>query len=334
MGMVTSLFVSKMVSAAVPKAAAADLLASAGINPDASVDPKLMVSDTVYYELLERIAENTDVTDLPLRVGATMRCDEYGALGLAFKAAPTLFGSYRRVARYARLWTSVVEYELAPADGAKWFILHRAGPRRLGLRLSNEATLASATAIAREVSSTGAFHPREVHLQHPAPRMTSHHEAYFGCPVVFGSDRDALLISQHALDNPNRLGDEGITQFLIGHLDQELARVAGAAPLRDRLRDAIARSLSEGLPKMEDIAKRLGMSVRSLHRRLADDGLSFQGLTNETRRELAQGLLLDERYTIAEIAFLIGFSEQSAFTRAFKRWCNETPANFRKRAAS
>ncbi|MEO1541259.1 MAG: AraC family transcriptional regulator [Pseudomonadota bacterium] len=330
MGAVTSLFVRKMVAAAGAEVDGTALLASVGIDADGPVDPKEMIADTAYYGLLERMAESIDVTHLPLRTGASMRCDDYGALGLAFKAAPTLRGSFSRVARYARLWTSVVEYELASEVGGTWFYLHRSGLRRLGLRLSNEATMASATAIAREVSPDGYFAPQEVHLTHPAPRDISRHEAYFGCPVIFGSDRDALLISDRTLDTPNRLGDQGITRFLIGHLDQELREVTRDTSLRGQLRDVIARSLSEGLPKMEEVAQRLGMSVRSLHRRLAEDGLSFHTLTEETRRELAEGLLRDDRYSLAEVAFLTGFAEQSSFTRAFKRWVGETPASFRK----
>lgn len=330
MGSVTSLFVRKMVAAAGEAVDGPTFLASVGIDASGPVDPKLQISDTAYYALLERMAQQMDITALPLRTGASMRCDEYGALGLAYKTAATLQGSCARVARYARLWTSVVEYELMPEGDRSWFLLHRVGARRLGLRLSNEATLASSVSLAREVSQTGQFQPLEVHLQHPPPKTLQLHEAYFGCPVVFGSDRDALLISAEALARPNRLGDQGITAFLIGHLDQELTALAQTASLQERLRDAIARSLSEGLPRMEDMANRLGMSVRSLHRRLAEDGLSFQTLTEETRRDLAEGLLRDERYSLAEIAFLTGFSEQSSFTRAFKRWRGQTPAQFRK----
>lgn len=330
MGSITSLFVRKMVAAAGEAVDGPALLASVGIDAAAPVDPKLQIADTAYYDLLERMAQQMDITALPLRTGASMRCDEYGALGLAFKAATTLQGSYARVARYARLWTSVVEYELVPDGDRSWYLLHRTGARRLGLRLSNEATLASSVALAREVSQSGSFRPLEVHIQHPAPKTLQHHEAFFGCPVRFGSDRDGLLISAEALARPNRLGDQGITAFLIGHLEQELSALSQTTSLQDRLRDAIARSLSEGLPRMEDMASRLGMSVRSLHRRLAEDGLSFQTLTEETRRDLAEGLLRDERYSLSEIAFLTGFSEQSSFTRAFKRWRGETPAQFRK----
>ncbi len=112
MGYVTSLFARKMVAAAGDQVDTAALLASVGLDAEGEWDPKAMIPADTYYSMLERIASQTDVTDLPVRVGASMRLDEYGALGLAFKAATTLGGSYARVERYARLWTSVVEYEL------------------------------------------------------------------------------------------------------------------------------------------------------------------------------------------------------------------------------
>lgn len=329
MGAVTSLFARKMVAAAGAEVDARALLNSVGLDALGPWDPKVMLTDTAYYDLLERIAEHTDVTGLPVKVGAAMRCDEYGALGLAWKAAPTLMGSFSRVTRYARLWTSVVEYELRLTDRGMFFILHRDGVRRLGMRLSNEATLASAVSISRQVCPVP-FAPLEVHIKHAAPKTTRHHEEYFRCPVHFGAEHDGLLISEEALAQPNRLGDEGITRFLLSHLDAELKEIASDETIETLTKDAIARSLSEGLPRMSDIARNLGMSARSFHRRLAEHGLSFQTLTDTTRKELAEGLLKDEKYSLAEVAFLTGFSEQSSFTRAFKRWAGCTPASFRK----
>ncbi len=329
MGYVTSLFARKIVAAAGAGVDAHALLSSVGLDPEADWDPKTMLSDEAYYGLLERIAAEIDATDLPIRTGASMRLDEYGALGLAFKAATTLGRSYARVERYARLWTSVVEYELSPDPRGTWFILHRAGPRRLGLRLSNEATLASAVSIARQVSPVPVV-PLEVAVRHPAPRSLDAHDAYFGCPVRFGADRDALLFSDETLAQPNILGDEGISRFLISHLDEELSGIADPGSLVVEARDAIAQGLSEGAPRMADIARGLGLSARSFHRRLSEHGMTFQTLTEETRRDLAIGLLRDDAHSLAEIAFLTGFSEQSAFTRAFKRWMGTTPATYRK----
>ncbi len=329
MGYVTSLFARKMVAAAGSGVDASTLLAEAGIDPEGPWDPKAMIPAATYYDMLERVAGRMDVTDLPVRVGASMRLDEYGALGLAFKAATTLGASYARVERYARLWTSVVDYELRPDPRGTLFILHRPGERRLGMRLSNEATLASAVSIARQVCPVSVA-PLEVRVRHPAPKRIDAHEDWFGCPVRFGADLDAILFSQEALARPNILGDEGISRYLISHLDAELSKIADDAPLVSQTKDAIAQALSEGAPKMADIARGLGLSARSFHRRLSEHGMSFQTLTEDTRRDLAEGLLRDERHSLAEIAFLTGFSEQSAFTRAFKRWVGMTPASYRK----
>ncbi|MEO0380769.1 MAG: AraC family transcriptional regulator, partial [Pseudomonadota bacterium] len=285
--------------------------------------------DTAYYDLLEKMAARIDVTALPLGAAKRLSPDDYGALGLAWKAAPTLGGSFARVERYARLWTSVVEYELRPAPNGTLFVLHRIGPRRLGLRLSNEATLASAVSISRQVCPVP-FAPLEVHFQHAPPMTLAHHEDYFGCPVTFRSEVDALLISSEALSQANILGDAGITRFLLSHLDQALEDIGAEDTLESRAKDAVARALSEGMPKMAQVAQGLGMSARSFHRRLAEHGLSFQSLAETTRRELALGMLEEDSYSLAEIAFLAGFSEQSAFSRAFKRWTGSTPAQFRK----
>ena len=332
MAYVTSLFARKMVAAAGmgidPKAT----LALAGIDHDAPWDPKVMITAVAYYEMLEELAEQIDVTELPVHVGASMRCDEYGALGLAWKAAPTLGGSCRRIVRYARLWTGVVAYELREHPSGTLFILHREGERRLGLRLSNEATLASAVALSRQVCPVP-FAPLEVFAQHPAPQSTAFHEEWFGCRVTFNAELDAVLISDEAMERPNIFGEKGISQYLAPHLDAELASINAPPPIVRAAKDAIAQSLSEGAPRVADIAKGLGLSARSFHRRLSEHGMNFQVLTEETRRELAKGLLKDERHSLAEVAFLTGFSEQSSFTRAFKRWLGTTPASYRKSQA-
>lgn len=329
MGYVTSLFARKMVAAAGDSVDGSRLLSDVGLDPNGPWDPKEMISATDYYDMLERIAGQIDVTDLPLRTAASMELDEYGALGLAFKAATSLGASYARIERYARLWSSVVEYELRPDPLGMLFVLQRAGERRLGLRLSNEATLASAVSIARQVSPAPVT-PLQVLVRHAAPKTLDAHEAWFGCPVRFDAELDAILFSSQTLAAPNRLGDEGISSYLVSHLNAELSEISLEATIVRQAKDAIAQALSEGAPRMPDIARGLGLSARSFHRRLSEHGLSFKTLTDETRRDLAKGLLRDKQHSLAEIAFLTGFSEQSAFTRAFRRWVGRTPANYRK----
>ncbi len=332
MGQITSLFVHKVIRQVHDSLDRRALLESVGVDPDAAVDPSIMVADTAYYEYLETIARSDpDAIDLPLRVGASMRCDDYGAFGLAWKSAPNLRSSFERGERYARVLTSVALYEVRDADEGVYFHLHREGERRLGLRLSNEATIASSFAISQQVS-TGRFQPLAVYFKHRAPPSTAAHERHFGCPVHFGTDRDAILASPECLRAPNRLGDPAIATFFDTHLEQELAKFDDAASLDRRVRIQVSRALSQGIPKVSDIAARLGMSGRTLQRRLSDRGHSFQTLVDESRRELAERLLQETGYPLAEVAFLTGFSEQSAFNRAFKRWAGQTPRSYRIKA--
>jgi len=329
MGRVTSLFARKVVGVAGDAIDAKAVLAFVGLDIDGPWDPKHMLDEDDFYSMMELMAEQMDVTPLPLIVGEAMRPDEYGALGLAWKAAPNLLGSYSRVARYWRIWTSFTQYELEETEQGTLFIERREGRRRLGMRISIEADLASGVSLSRQVSPRP-FAPLEVYFQHKAPKTTEHHETYFGCPVHFGADMDAMLLSNQSLSQPNVLGDEGITQFLVSHLDAELAQIDDTPNLQRQTKSEIARALSEGLPKMADIARGLGLSARSFHRRLSEQGLSFQTLTEETRREIAMSMLREERFALSEIAFLTGYSEQSAFNRAFKRWMGVTPAAYRK----
>jgi AraC-like DNA-binding protein len=145
---------------------------------------------------------------------------------------------------------------------------------------------------------------------------------------------DALLVSNDTLLTPNKLGDESISRFFETHLESQLCEYEDDSSLDQRVGILITQSLSEGIPRISDIASRLGMSGRTLQRRLSVRGRSFQTLVDESRRQLAQRLLEKNEYPLAEIAFLTGFSEQSAFNRAFKRWAGQTPRSFRIQAQS
>jgi len=338
MGQISTLFAHKVVNAATAgepgdTARRRALFRSVCIDPDAPIDPKRMILDSDYYGLCERIVrEDAHGVSLPLRVGASMRCDDYGAFGLAWKSAVDLRGSYHRAERYGRVLTSVSAYEVRAEDGRVFMMLHRDGERRLGLRLSNEQTIVAITEISREVSGRR-FLPDAVYFKHKSPGDIAAHEAYFGCPVHYDADRDALQVSEETLRAPNRLGDESISNFFDAHLDKELAELADDEGLDRRVRIQISQALSEGVPTVADVADRLGLSGRTLQRRLAEQGHAFQDLVDEARQELANRLLRRTDYVLAEVAFLTGFSEQSTFTRAFKRWSGQTPATYRRDAA-
>ena len=336
MGWISAFFVQKALDAAqhlkfIDSAARINLMLSLGIDPDAPIDPKETISDKAFFDLLEQLEELDNRGRLvPIHMGASMSCDDYGAFGLAFKSAPNLLGSYARVERYGKVVTSIANFRVDQSGAAVFMEVIQGREQRQGLTMTNELALAALTALSREVSEDGSFSPAAIHLMAGQPSEDSAYRSHFRCPILYRADRDAIELEANTVHRRNRLSDYGMSKFFETHLEGELSELRHETSLSDQTKDAIARALSEGPPKMEDIARGMGFSARSFHRRLADHGLTFQMLAEETRRELAEVLLRDEQYSLADIAFLTGFSEQSSFTRAFKRWVGHTPAGYRK----
>jgi AraC-like DNA-binding protein len=334
MSELTSLYVYKVVAQASPGVETADLVKGLGLDPQGPIDPTRMVSSTAYYGFFAELVErDPDGLTLPLRSGAAMRSDEYGAFGLAWKSAPNLRGSFARSERYGHVLGSAETYSVEKTADGLFFSLDKAGDGRAGMLLSNEASMAAVNAISREVS-TGDFAPLAVHFKHAPRGRVSAYEAHFGCPVHFRSGRDALLVSEESIDVPNKLGDETIVAYFDRHLEQQLAARAPDTDLELRVRRAVANVLSEGVPLVSTIASELAMSARTLQRRLAKEGHSFQSVVDMARKDLAERLLAETDYNLAEIAFLTGFAEQSSFTRAFRRWAGQTPRSYRLSAHS
>lgn len=329
MSEITSLYVYKVVSQASAGVETRDLVEGLGLAADGPIDPSRMVPSPEYYRFFTALSErDPDGLRLPLRIGAAMRSDEYGAFGLAWKSAPDLRGSYARSERYGHVLGSAETYSLDATDDGVFFSLDKAGDGSLGMLLSNEASMSAVATISQEVS-TAPFIPKGVFFKHAARGDVSVYEAHFGCPVHFETERDALLLTDEMLAVPNKLGDETIARFFDRHLATELAAKTSDVGLEQRVRIAVSQTLSEGVPTVTDIAGQLGMSGRTLQRRLSDNGSSFQGLVDLARRDLAERLLKDTDYSLAEVAFLTGFAEQSGFTRAFKRWAGQTPRSYR-----
>ncbi|MEO0400039.1 MAG: AraC family transcriptional regulator ligand-binding domain-containing protein [Pseudomonadota bacterium] len=329
MSQITSLYVYKVVSQASPGVETRDLVEGLGLAPDGPIDPAQMVSSLDYYDFFAALADrDPDGLILPLRIGAAMRSDEYGAFGLAWKSAPNLRGSYVRSERYGHVLGSAETYTLEEAADGFFFSLEKAGDGRTGMLLSNEASLSAVETISREVS-TAKFAPLAVYFKHAPRGDRAVYENHFGCPVHFESGRDALLVSAETIDAPNKLGDETIANFFDRHLEQEMASRGAEAGLEQQVRRAVANMLSEGVPTLSVVASEVGVSARTLQRRLSSQGHSFQSVVDLARQDLAHRLLRETEYSLAEVAFLTGFAEQSSFTRAFKRWAGQTPRSYR-----
>lgn len=314
------------------------LLRSVGLSPADEVDGtgetlRPTVSADANYELFERLMADDDGT-LPLRYARAITPDDFGVLGLAVKTAATPRGALERIARYLLLLTDTAAYELRERPGGAAFVLRHRPAHRLGIRVANEAALAGILSIVRQVAAVPVA-PESVSFRHARPAASAaEHRRFFGCPVRFGAARDALDFDARLLAADTRLGDAGLSRFLLDHLDDDLRATSRERPLDARVRDVVADALSSGVPRMAEVARRLGMSERTLHRRLSERGGAYRALVERTRRDLAESLLRRHDYELAEIAFLTGFSEQSAFHRAFKRWTDQTPAAFRYAARS
>ncbi|MEM7020790.1 MAG: AraC family transcriptional regulator, partial [Pseudomonadota bacterium] len=250
MGQITSLFLRKLVTVVDESVDTAGILRAAGIALDDPIDPKFMLAADDYYALFEQLAKaDPNGITLPLRVGNSMRCDDYGALGLAWKSAKNLAGSVDRSYRYARVLTSVATYELEKVKQGGLIHLYRGGERSLGMRLSNEATIASLASMSREVAAQP-FQPLAIYFKHNAPASIAFHELHFGCPVYFSSDKDAILVSGETLQIPNKLGDDAISRFFDTHLEAELAKLEDDGGLDKRVKIQLSQALSEGVPSI------------------------------------------------------------------------------------
>jgi AraC-like DNA-binding protein len=337
MGWISTVFVHKALDAAVALECVDPdvrmvLFESVGIDPSAPVDPGTMISDGEFFGLLECIADLDDRgRSVPIHMGASMRCDDYGAFGLAFKSAPDLLSSYARVERYGKVVTSIANFRVERSGTSVFMEVFQGRDRRLGLKMTNELALAAAMSISREVSDDD-FSPAAVHLMSDRPNDDGAYQEHFRCPILFGADRDALEVPTTVASRANRLSDDGMSKFFERHLDAQLGQINDTSELERRIVDQIGEALSEGVPTLAEIAGQLGMSTRTLQRRLSADGLAYQDLVLDARKTLSEQLLRRTDYALAEIAFLTGFSDQSTFTRAFKRWHGQTPASYRRGA--
>lgn len=291
------------------------------------------VTDAVYFELIDWVRLNhPDQVGVAIAYAHTVDIDKVGALGLAMKTAPTLRETVQRVERYFRLLTDTASYHLnETADPCLFDMVRKTGDHP-ALQLRNECALAAFGRLFRDIVGPALSYDH-VSFQHAGPAAAdTRFERLFGCPVRFGAARNAIAIAPFMLDLPTRLGDAAVSHFLVAHLDSELGALATDDRFEHVLARHLAEALSNGIPRAGSVARAIGMSERTLRRRLAETGLTYQAVLESTQQSLAESLLRQHSFSITDVAFLTGFSEQSSFNRAFKRWVGQTPGTYRSRA--
>ncbi|MDF9796517.1 AraC-like DNA-binding protein [Catalinimonas alkaloidigena] len=282
-------------------------------------------------ELLLEVYELADQHLKPafgLRQGKQLTADDYGTLGLSWKTCWRAKDVLDRAERYMILVTDHGEARIEEANGTTKLKLIRDAQRK-GIETANEATFVMLSGIMREVTNKEIY-PVGVCFKHTIEEAKPFVD-FFRCPVRFGQEENAIQFSTSAIDIPTVKADKSIHRFLLERLDEEKKGIyANADRLLGELYKLIEEALPSGIPSVIQMAEYLGMSARTLKRRLAEKGLSFRELVQNIQREVAVALLRNSRQSISEIAFLTGFSEQSAFNRAFKRWLGQSPADYRK----
>lgn len=171
--------------------------------------------------------------------------------------------------------------------------------------------------------------PEAIELTFAAPPNTEVHARVLIAPLRFSAPRARIVFSQDSWDAPITGSEPALVSVLEDHAARLLAELPPSDELPGQVRAAIAAGLAEGEATAPRVAKRLATSERTLQRRLKERGLTFAGLLDEARFALARAHLRDPQVALAEIAWLLGFSDQSAFTRAFRRWAGETPGAWR-----
>jgi AraC-like DNA-binding protein len=308
---------------------AEELYRAVGLNPSLLDDPDNRIPFAQIVALYEHGARLTGDEAFGLHVGERTSVKMFDVVGYAVANSRTLGDALSRASRYHMIWNDGAELSLE-TDGA----LSRLAYRYLDLngakcRQDCEMTLALIMTFGRHVTGEG-WAVREVRFQHSAPQDTSEHERIFRAPQRFEREDSELVFESAMLGLPLIEADPTLCAMLDRHAEELLMKLPRRGGLIDDVRALLRQALNGGDPGLEAISQQLGLSPRTLQRKLKEEQASHQDLLDEMRRDLSVRYLQEPEMAICEVAYLLGFSEPSAFHRAFRRWTGTTPRAYRR----
>jgi len=300
---------------------------AAGIDPGIIHDPHAHIPRSKSDALMRALAGRMTNPAFGLQAATCWHPSNLGTLGYAWLSSSTLRTALKRLVRYWRIVIADVTVRLDETpEGAEFVHTPPALDNTLdGIR--GDIVMAIIYDMCR-TNFGHAFSPRRVAFHHPAPADTSSYQALFGCPVSFGADANRLLIGPNEADQPLPTGNQDIAAAHDRILVEQLARL-DKTDVVARFRSSLLDRMTSGEFSEEDLARDLHMSRRSLQRRLAEADASYQSLVDDTRRDMALRYIQDPAKSATDITFLLGYSQQSAFTRAFRRWTGMSPSEYR-----
>ncbi len=297
-----------------------------GVSEKALGDPDGRVPVEAVYCLLEHLVDRTEDELTPLRLACTIEPGDLDALGLLALTSPTLGDALEATIRYQRVFVEGERYRLETIGDRVHVRYEPWGTDRRGHH-------AMADMFVRDLGVNlpmliGAA-PAAVRLRHH-PSDPGRHAALLGVVAELGAPVDEVVYPHDTLATPIPRADALLASFFERYLDERLARLPEVSRV-SRVLVAIEQSMSGGSPSLGSVARRMRVSTRTLQRWLADEQTSFAALVEEVRRSRSL-VLIESGRAIAEVAFLLGYSEASAFHRAFRRWTGTTPSAWRERA--
>jgi AraC-like DNA-binding protein len=301
----------------------------AGIAPDMAGSPTLKLRLNAYCQLFEEASRLTRSDNFGLWFGNQFQPRDLGLWGYTAVSAPTLGSALDNLVRLFHchqessvmsLWCGAdgltrLEYQIEASD-----IVER--------RQDAELSLGMFLNVFRECLGQQ-WVPEEVHFEHPRPQDSKEHERAFGAPTYFSLRRNALLFRPEILVAPMPRSDPKLMMIMQTCLEQLASRREGCASLIDRAKTVIRTKLPDGYPPLEDVAEVLRVGPAAIQRELAQAGLLYKEFVEMTRRELAIAYMKQRHLPFSEIAYLLGYSELSAFSRAVHRWTGQSPRAYR-----
>ncbi len=304
------------------------LLRTVGIERQTLEDPDARLQNREAGALWAKAYELSGDPVLSLHAAEACPIGAYKVIDYMASSARTVGEAIRVAAGYFKLINTAVRLRIDDSgDPVTFDVAGESGPGGVS-RAYAEYCLAVFVLHVR--AGAGVALPlRRVTFTHRCPPDVGEHERVFGCPVHFEAEHNRLVLDRTAWETPTRGAHSGVLGVLIEHANLLVSRLPRGPDLIERTRRAIGDRLRGGDPSLESVARELGMSERSLQRHLRELGYTYNALADEVREAMARLYLEQPDIALAEIAYLLGFADQSTFNHAFKRWTGTTPKQAR-----
>ncbi len=303
------------------------LMAAVGIDPAKMADPEWRIPRPVWQAFMASCVTTTGDEAFGLHAARQLRPQMLRSLGLAWLASDTVFDGLRRMVRFSKLMTTAAQIELIEQSELVNVIARATDPTDLGVPAVTDYLMGIVVRMSR-LTLGDYLAPVQVSMARPQPRDTAPWTYYFAAPVTFDHGFNAISWARSDILEPLATGDPALARVNDEHTEAVLDAFLSHS-LSRRVVEQIIQQLPDGAPSQASVASALNMSSRTLQRRLKDEGITFVELRRETRLRLAYRHLANPGRSIVEIAYLLGFSEPSAFSRAFKSATGRSPAEYR-----